>query len=159
MSPTSRSRMDADISMKSRQRTGTRNPRPIKGAIGTFSPPGPQLQSFGPHERVRAALARVLGVVNADEELLLPPVSLNDLAKALSAFLAEARLGLDREPRAGATTSTRTGAYSHKLRLELVDPEISARVRANRRAVQKDLDSKFLERKGENASMGKVSRS
>ena len=145
MSPTSRSQTYVGTSKRSRPKTGTRIRSPIPTSGTSYSGPQ-QFQSFGPHERVRAALARVLAVVNADEELLLPQVSVNDLASALSAFLAESRLGLDR-PQVGGSSSTRTPGYSHKLRLELVDPEIAARVRANRRSVQKELDTKFLERR------------
>ncbi len=142
MSQTSHSPMDADMSTRLRRKIGTKNPTPTRRS-GT-SEESPSSLLYGPYGRVRGALRRVLAVLDADDGLLLPQVSVNDLGRALSAFLEDARLGLA----GGGSSSTRSPAYTHKLTTELNDPELAARVRKNRKAVQLDLDEKFLRRRG-----------
>ncbi len=130
MSQAPRSRTAAGILNQSRRRTGTKIPRPTRPQ-GTGPQPSEYLL-YGPYGRVRAALMRVKGLLDADEGLSLPQVSVNDLERALSVFQDECRLGLPRE----GTPSTPTRGYGHKLITELKDPELAERVRKNRAEIR-----------------------
>ncbi len=138
MSPRQRSPMGAGTLTPSRRRTGmipraTSTPGPL--------PDSPSYLSLNAaHGRVSAALRRAASVLEADVELSLPQVSVNDLERAVSTFLNEIRLGLPREGTSSSQTpSSGHRSYGRRLRTEITDPELAARVKKNRKAVEVEL--------------------
>ncbi len=104
-------------------------------------------QSSGHYVAIVARLRRAASVLEADNELSLPAVSVSDLGRAVSGFLSDIRLGLPREDttsnRAGSKTS---GRYSRKLNTEIVDPAQAARIRKNRQDFQVELIERMRQR-------------
>ncbi len=133
---------DAVTSNPWRRKIVTKNRRePVSdGSSARSQPPS----YFGPYARVVAKVRRAASVLEADDGLSLPKVSVNDLERAVSAFLDEVRLGLPREAVVGGSTTsrgsstTRGRGYGAKLKLELKDPEQAARVRQNRATVREE---------------------
>ncbi len=131
------------------ERAGTSiPPKRVTGAVdrssrGSFRPQEPADRLFGHYSRVVVKLRRAMQILDTDAEKRLPTVAINDLERSIDQFVAAVRLGL---PRDADTSSIHTPAYSRKLKLELEDEEMAARVRKNRKSVQKDIDQKFMER-------------
>ncbi len=107
-----------------------------------------QSRYFGAYGRIVAKLRRIAAVLEADDALSLPRVSVNDLERAASAFLDEVRLGL---PREGSSltpgNSTTRGRYGPKVEQEIRDPERAARVRANRATIKAEQLARFQSRR------------
>ncbi len=150
MSRAQRSQTDAGIFSRSKLKTGTKTRIPIVSSE-TLQSSGHFLFT-GSYARVREKLARAVNVLASDDGQSLPQVSVNDLERAVSTFLSEIRLGL---PRGGSLStpgsSTTPGRYGPKVRLEITDPEMAARVRANQRSVRKDIEDAYLRRTRSNA--------
>ncbi len=107
-------------------------------------PPAPR---FAHYTRVGAKLARAADLVRRDTNKELPPVSVNDLERAVTVFLDEVRLGLREEGSSSTRASSTTrGHYGREMDLEIRDPDRAARVRANRAAVKDDIHQQFLRR-------------
>ncbi len=111
----------------------------------TSSEPRQQSQSFGPYGRVRAKLARAFRMLNVDVELSLQGVLVNDLERAVSAFLQGARSG---HPAEGFTSIQGTfwSPGSPETKAEPADPERQARVKANRKQWEVEMMSRMASR-------------
>ncbi len=159
MSQAPLSRTGADILTRSKRKTGTKNQSRRPSSATSSAHSSYPLQYFGAYGRLVAKLRRCASVLEADDGLLLPRVSVNDLERAASTFLDEIRLGLPREDTIMPTgSSTTRGRYGRKLQTEIVDPELSMRVRKNRAAFKEQQAEALSQRGGRanNASLGKV---
>ncbi len=139
-----RSQMSAGIPTGSR-RTARGRERPTQGSLSSQARVQQELLS-GHYSRVVGLLRRVASVLDQDVEKRLPQVSVNSLERHLKEFVEDARLGLRDGDSFSNRGSSRREGYGRKLAVELVDPELAARVRANRRQVAKDIETKFMER-------------
>ncbi len=147
MSPAQRSPTDVGTLNRSRQRTG------MKGQRNRVISSATSLSSVSPHYSgayavVTAKLRRAVSVLEVDVEQSLPRVSVNALGRAVSAFLEEIRLGLPPVDTSSTPMGVQSasGRYGRKVTVELVDPALAARVRANRKEVEIGILKSFKER-------------
>ncbi len=148
MSPSQPSQTDAVTSNPLRRRTGKEIPKKVRLDGDTSDSSMGQFHYFGAYGRIVAKLRRIAAVLEADDALSLPRVSVNDLERAASTFLDEVRLGL---PREGSSltpgSSTTRGRYGPKVEQEIRDPERAARVRANRDKIKEEQIQRFQSRR------------
>ncbi len=149
MSPSQRSPTGVDTSSPLRRKRENAIPRKVRLDGDTSDSSMGQFHYFGAYGRIVAKLRRIAAVLEADDALSLPRVSVNDLERAASTFLDEVRLGLPQREGSSSTpgSSTTRGRYGPKVEQEIRDPDRAARVRANRAQVKEEQLQRFQSRR------------